>query len=135
MKKIESNINNFRRKLNLNVPKEVISTFGYRGNEEMVDFIGKVVKVDFDSNEYVVIMSKVNNKNEYNKDYILVNYDDFRKYLKENKSSIYVIDDIISLCEIRRFNYIGIKPPFITTGRYFDIDKFMAVEISEEKYE
>ncbi|WP_315076248.1 hypothetical protein [uncultured Clostridium sp.] len=101
----------------------------------MVDFIGKVVKVDFASNEYVVIMSKVNKKNEYNKDYILVNYDDFSKYLKENKSSMYVIDDIISLCEIRRFNYIGIKPPFITTGRYFDIDKFMAVEISEEKYE
>ncbi|NFO03146.1 hypothetical protein FDB23_03300 [Clostridium botulinum] len=101
----------------------------------MVDFIGKVVKVDFASNEYVVIMSKVNNKNEYNKDYILVNYDDFSKYLKENKSSTYVIDDIISSCEFKRFNYIGIRPPFITTGRYFEINKFIAAEISEEKYQ
>lgn len=36
MKKIESTINNFRRKLNTNVQKEIISTFGDRGNEEKI---------------------------------------------------------------------------------------------------
>lgn len=34
MEKIESTINNFRRKLNSNVQKGIISTFGDRGNEE-----------------------------------------------------------------------------------------------------